>query len=68
MTNNPAKRAGLEGYNLEIVERVPLVGRCAACGKEQHVERYSFLCPSCRNGALEIISGRELKVESLEVD
>ena len=25
MTNNPAKRAGLEGYNLAIVERVPLV-------------------------------------------
>lgn len=25
MTNNPAKCAGLEGYNLEIVERVPLV-------------------------------------------
>ncbi len=25
MTNNPAKRAGLEGYGLSIVERVPLV-------------------------------------------
>jgi 3,4-dihydroxy 2-butanone 4-phosphate synthase/GTP cyclohydrolase II len=25
MTNNPAKYGGLEGYNLEIVERVPLV-------------------------------------------
>ena len=25
MTNNPAKRAGLEGYGLKIVERVPLV-------------------------------------------
>ncbi len=25
MTNNPAKRAGIEGYGLEIVERVPLV-------------------------------------------
>lgn len=25
MTNNPAKLAGLEGYDLEIVERVPLV-------------------------------------------
>ncbi|HEX9547590.1 MAG TPA: GTP cyclohydrolase II, partial [Acidimicrobiales bacterium] len=24
MTNNPAKRGGLEGYGLEIVERVPL--------------------------------------------
>jgi len=25
LTNNPAKRAGLEGYGLKIVERVPLV-------------------------------------------
>jgi 3,4-dihydroxy 2-butanone 4-phosphate synthase/GTP cyclohydrolase II len=25
MTNNPTKRAGLSGYGLEIVERVPLV-------------------------------------------
>ena len=24
LTNNPAKRAGLEGYGLSIVERVPL--------------------------------------------
>ena len=24
ITNNPRKRAGLEGYGLEIVERVPL--------------------------------------------
>jgi 3,4-dihydroxy 2-butanone 4-phosphate synthase/GTP cyclohydrolase II len=25
MTNNPGKIAGLEGYGLEIVERVPIV-------------------------------------------
>ena len=25
MTNNPAKRAGLEGYGLKITERVPLM-------------------------------------------
>src|SRR3989304_3270007 len=25
LTNNPAKRAGLEGYGLEVVERVPLM-------------------------------------------
>ena len=24
LTNNPAKRAGLEGYGLSIVERIPL--------------------------------------------
>jgi 3,4-dihydroxy 2-butanone 4-phosphate synthase / GTP cyclohydrolase II len=27
MTNNPAKRGGLEGFGLEIVERVPLVSK-----------------------------------------
>jgi 3,4-dihydroxy 2-butanone 4-phosphate synthase/GTP cyclohydrolase II len=27
LTNNPAKRAGLEGYGLSIVERVPLQTR-----------------------------------------
>jgi 3,4-dihydroxy 2-butanone 4-phosphate synthase/GTP cyclohydrolase II len=25
MTNNPAKRAGIEGYGLEIVDRIPLI-------------------------------------------
>jgi 3,4-dihydroxy 2-butanone 4-phosphate synthase/GTP cyclohydrolase II len=24
MTNNPAKRAGLQGFGLEVVERIPL--------------------------------------------
>lgn len=61
------KGTAAEGAELQI-ERVPLIGRCPLCGEEQQVERYSFLCPSCRSGALEIISGRELRVESLEVD
>jgi 3,4-dihydroxy 2-butanone 4-phosphate synthase/GTP cyclohydrolase II len=30
LTNNPTKRAGLEGYGLEIVERVPLESRPTA--------------------------------------
>ena len=24
MTNNPAKRVGIEGYGLEVIERIPL--------------------------------------------
>lgn len=35
LTNNPAKRAGLEGYGLSIVERVPLV-----ITANDHNERY----------------------------
>jgi 3,4-dihydroxy 2-butanone 4-phosphate synthase/GTP cyclohydrolase II len=30
LTNNPAKRAGLDGYGLAIVERVPLETRPTA--------------------------------------
>ena len=30
LTNNPAKRAGLEGYGLSIVARVPLPARVTA--------------------------------------
>ena len=25
LTNNPAKRAGLEGYGISIIDRIPLV-------------------------------------------
>lgn len=48
--------------------RVPLMGHCSACGKKMHIEHYNFLCPACGSGQLEILSGRELQVEYLEVD
>ncbi len=35
ITNNPCKIVGLEGYGLEIVERVPIV-----VGHHEHNERY----------------------------
>jgi 3,4-dihydroxy 2-butanone 4-phosphate synthase / GTP cyclohydrolase II len=35
MTNNPAKRAGLQGYGLEIVEYVPIIAKA-----EEHREKY----------------------------
>jgi 3,4-dihydroxy 2-butanone 4-phosphate synthase/GTP cyclohydrolase II len=35
LTNNPAKRAGLEGYGLTIVERIPLV-----VGQSEHNQQY----------------------------
>ena len=37
MTNNPRKVAGLEGYGLEIVERVPI--EIAACPENEHYLR-----------------------------
>lgn len=56
-----------EGAALEI-EVLPLVGRCRDCGREFRVERYRFLCPACGSAGVEIVSGRELRVEHLEVE
>ncbi len=55
-----------EEAELSIV-RVPLVGRCGTCGHEQPIENYNFICPKC-GGGLGVISGRELRVEYLEMD
>ena len=49
------------------LNRIPLMGRCRSCGNENHIEHYNFNCPSC-GGPLDIISGRELQVEYLEVE
>lgn len=35
MTNNPIKRAGIEGYGLEVTGRVPIIGPC-----NEHNSRY----------------------------
>jgi len=50
------------------VEVTPLVGRCRDCGQEFRVERFRFICPACGSAGVEIISGRELRVEHLEVE
>ena len=50
------------------LHRVPLMGRCRSCGKEVHIEQSDFICPACHTGQLDIISGREMQVEYLEVE
>ncbi len=40
MTNNPVKLIGLEGYNLEIVERIPIItGHCEHNKKYLHTKK-----------------------------
>ena len=50
------------------LHRVPLLGRCRSCGAETHIEHYNFTCPACHTGQLDILSGREMQVEYLEVE
>jgi hydrogenase nickel incorporation protein HypA/HybF len=51
-----------------VVTIVPLRGRCRDCGRNFAIENYRFSCPDCSSTGVEILSGRELKVEHLEVE
>lgn len=62
-----AEGTAAAGAELEITP-VPLVGSCRDCGKEFNVERFRFVCPDCGSPGVGILSGRELRVEHLEVE
>lgn len=57
----------MEGAALEL-ERVPLEGRCRACGERFRIRNYAFQCPECGDGSIEIVSGRDLSIVEMEVD
>lgn len=42
--------------------------RCLECGKEYEHDRFHMLCPSCESFATELIAGREMRIDSIEVD
>lgn len=41
---------------------------CFECGAEYEHDRFHMLCPSCGGFATELIAGRELQIDSIEVD
>ena len=58
-----------EGAQLTI-ERVPLVLRCKTCTESFHVnmrDGRQIECPHCKGNDLAYVSGREYRVESIEV-
>jgi hydrogenase nickel incorporation protein HypA/HybF len=42
--------------------------RCRDCDTEFTPENGTWICPECQQPSLEIVAGRELYVESIEVD
>ena len=50
------------------VEVVPLRVRCRACGKESPAVEPLFACPTCAAEDLEILEGREMILEKLEIE
>jgi hydrogenase nickel incorporation protein HypA/HybF len=56
----------LEGARLEI-EAVPARVRCRACGCESGVDWFPLACARCGALDVDVVSGEELLVESLEI-
>jgi len=62
-----AKDTPLSGAILNI-EEVPIVARCLSCDFEWSINEPVFLCGKCQSGEIDVISGRELDIVSIEIE
>ncbi len=60
------KDTPLAGAKLAI-EEIPVVAKCNDCETQWTIDTPNFVCKTCESGSLEILSGRELDIESIEV-
>ena len=51
-----------------IIHDKPLRALCSDCKWEGRLEEMIFICPACDSRNLEIISGKELQLESMEFE
>lgn len=42
--------------------------KCLECGAEYDHDRFHMLCPACGGAFTQLMRGRELRIESMEVD
>lgn len=57
----------VEGAKL-VIQRVPAKVRCRVCGNEYQTKIPFSDCAVCGNKSITIISGKELYIDSLEVE
>ena len=60
------KDTPLAGARL-VIEELAVVARCKECNAQWTIDEPVFTCKTCQSGSLEILSGRELDIESIEV-
>ena len=56
-----------EGAALSFV-MVPPKARCQGCNKLFELKEFDWTCPYCRGNSLQIVAGKGLFVESIEVE
>jgi len=56
-----------EGAELSMQSVKPR-SRCGVCGEEFTHDRYHWACPRCDSLATELLAGRELFIDSIEIE
>lgn len=63
-----AEGTALEGSRL-LVQLLPVVARCSECNRDVGIESLqSFRCPQCGEPVIDLRQGRELEIESIEIE
>jgi hydrogenase nickel incorporation protein HypA/HybF len=60
------RQTPLESAQL-VIEEIPAAARCRDCAHQWVVETPVFICPLCHGGRIDLISGRELDIDSIEI-
>jgi hydrogenase nickel incorporation protein HypA/HybF len=56
----------LEGAEISIIE-MPIIFKCHTCNKNSDTEEFRFVCPNCGSVDVDLISGMEFIIESIEI-
>jgi hydrogenase nickel incorporation protein HypA/HybF len=62
-----AAGTALDGARL-VIEEVPAVGRCRACGAETEQDGFPLRCGACGGLDMDVVRGEELLVDALELE
>lgn len=62
-----AKDTPLSGAILNI-EEIPIVARCLSCDYQWTINEPVFVCGKCQSGNIDVVSGRELDIVSIEIE
>jgi len=56
----------LEGSEISIIE-MPIIFKCHDCNKNSDTEDFKFVCPNCGSLDVDLLSGMEFIIESIEI-
>lgn len=51
-----------------VVKDIPIRLKCISCGAENEVEDIALTCPSCESFGPEVTAGKELLVDTIEIE